>query len=426
MGDAKSDLQKFVKNNNQGVISLDNFTKASKAEELAMKGLAIAGNMLAVYLASKIITSLYELSQVSKEVAASAKELSETFNNNTKDIGNYRTEVEDLQETIGNSSSSIADVTDARKRLMEIQDELIQKYGQEQGSIDAITSALHGNKGAWDDLINLQWQDLSNQFNRSDYINTVANFFSGYKDNIERMKKEYGDYSIDIDFGSIYGNDNRKKAEDLLGKFGKLKTTDQNGIGRVTLSGNATEVYSQLLQIQQLVKDSGYDFGDAFESQLTDWANKVKDVSDQYKEMYNQYVLYDKILQDSDHGYTNTFKEITDAYSDYQNAINDQNSELAQQKSDDLAKYIVSAMDTAIENGDSDVADYFRSMYPEIQDIVDSWNFDIKFNANTDGLKDNLSNIVERLGNPSKESLTGFSMSTASDDQKNAYADFES
>ena len=73
MGDASKAAQDFVKEAKDGPVALGNLTKASKTTELAMKGLAIAGNMLAVYLASKIITSLYELSQVSKEVAASAQ-----------------------------------------------------------------------------------------------------------------------------------------------------------------------------------------------------------------------------------------------------------------------------------------------------------------------------------------------------------------
>lgn len=55
------------------VNATNTMTIGAKAANVAFKGLAIAGNMLAVYLASKIITSLYELSQVSKEVAASAK-----------------------------------------------------------------------------------------------------------------------------------------------------------------------------------------------------------------------------------------------------------------------------------------------------------------------------------------------------------------
>lgn len=73
MVDASKAAKDFVKESKDGPVNLDNLTKSSKAAQLAMKGLAIAGNMLAVYLASKIITSLYELSQVSKEVAASAK-----------------------------------------------------------------------------------------------------------------------------------------------------------------------------------------------------------------------------------------------------------------------------------------------------------------------------------------------------------------
>lgn len=72
--------QNLVKSGNSMVLSeeaivnaTNTMTIGAKAANVAFKGLAIAGNMLAMYLASKIITSLYELSQVSKEVAASAQ-----------------------------------------------------------------------------------------------------------------------------------------------------------------------------------------------------------------------------------------------------------------------------------------------------------------------------------------------------------------
>lgn len=43
-------------------------------------------------------------------------------------------------------------------------------------------------------------------------------------------------------------------------------------------------------------------------------------------------------------------------------------------------------MTTAIANGDSDVVTYFENMYPTLKSIVNSWNFNVAFDTDTDDL----------------------------------------
>ena len=59
---------------NGNVISLDKLTKSSKAAELAMKGLALAGNIFVSLVISKVISTVYEMAQASDTVGKAAKE----------------------------------------------------------------------------------------------------------------------------------------------------------------------------------------------------------------------------------------------------------------------------------------------------------------------------------------------------------------
>ena len=113
------------------------------------------------------------------------------------------------------------------------------------------------------------------------------------------MQDEYGKYEETIDFGSISGDKNRQKAEELLKNFGEFSKTSA-GIGQIKISGNATEVYEKILAIQETLDKMDVDFGKSFDKNLTDKANKVKDVSDKYKDFYNQFVLNEKILNDNE------------------------------------------------------------------------------------------------------------------------------
>lgn len=415
---------KDVKLSTEGFkTSIGNLSIGAKAGQVALKGLAIAGNMLLMWGITEAISALYKFSQVSKDVANSAQEIGSSFKETKKDIASYKEKVEELRGVINNSSSSVSEVTQARKDLMAVQDELIEKFGTEKESISAITEAINGQTGAWEKLTSKKWQEAKNEFNgKGGIIKDVSNLTKGYGDNIERMQDEYGNYEETIDLGSISGNENRQKAEELLKKFGEFSKTSA-GIGQIKISGNATEVYEKILAIQETLDKMDVDFGKSFDKNLTDKANKVKDVSDKYKDFYNQFVLNEKILNDNEKGYSDYFNQITKDYDDYKKAVDSNDTTKISEKENTFAKQVVDSMNAAIENGDTDVADYFRNMYPELESIINDWDFKIKFSADTDNLKTDTQKAVDKLGGLSKEQLLDFNPKTATEKQKEGYSD---
>lgn len=398
-------------------------TIGAKAANVAMKGLAIAGNMILMWGISEAISALYKFSQVSKDVANSAQEIGSSFKETQTDIDSYKEKVEELRGVINNSSSSVSEVTQARKDLMAVQNELIEKFGTEKESINAITEAINGQTGAWEKLTSKKWQEAKNEFNRKGgIIKDISNLTKGYGDNIERMQDEYGKYEETINFGSISGDKNRQKAEELLKNFGEFSKTSA-GIGNIKISGNATEVYEKILAIQETLDKMDVDFGKSFDNELTNKANKVKDVSDKYKDFYNQFVLNEKILNDNEKGYSDYFNQITKDYDDYKKAVDSNDTTKISEKESAFAKQVVDSMDAAIKNGDTDVADYFRNMYPELESIINDWDFKIKFSADTDNLKTDTQKAVDKLGGISKEQLLDFNPKTATEKQKEGYSD---
>ena len=342
-----------------------------------------------------------------EEVEQSATEVSQSFDTAKKEIEEYKSKVEELQKTINASSSSYEDVTDARKQLISIQNELIDKYGSEQTSIQSITDALAGETDAWDKLTQRQWEASKVEFNsKGGLFKDIGNNLNGYKDNLDRMKDEYGNYTETISMGLINGNDDRAKAEELLKRFGTLTRTD-GGIGEITLSGNANEVYDKLLQIKEIMSDMDADFGSSFSNELNDMASDAKEVSDTYKDMYDQYVLNEKILSNTD--YADEFKKLTDEYQKYQDALSSNSQDEINSETQAFVDMITDAMSTALANGDNDVADYFKAMYPELQAEVDTWNFKIKVTPTIDG-KDN-TNYDKSLDEEFKEALSHFNNS---------------
>lgn len=422
-------IRSFVESSSSGKITVEGFRKSignlsigAKAGEVAMKGLTLAGNVLVSFLISQAIEGCIKLYRLSKDVAASANEVGSAFLSEKGSIESYKKQIAELYDTINDSSSSFEDVTNAREKLMDVQNELIDNFGTERSTIEYVTDAINGQVNALDKLSASKWQESENDFNKSGFWNTVGNFFAGYKNNIARMEKEYGDYSANLSFGSIQGLDKRSEAANLLKAYGV--SFNDAGLGMIKLSGNATEVYNQLISIQSLIKDVGADFGDSFNNELTSYINNAKDMSDQYEDFYNQYVLYNKVLSNGSQ-YGDAYKRIIDAKKSYDEAIKSGDKSSQNAAAQEYASAITEGSKLALENNESDVSNYFKSMYPELKQIVSEWTFELDFKADKEGLKDDLKNYLNAFEGFSTEDLLKFNPAGGTDAQKLSYANME-
>lgn len=433
MQNTSQEAQNVVAAANGGKVAIGDLTKASKAGELGMKALAMAGNMLVSFLIGSFISVAFEVANASNEIADSAQQIGSSFKETISDLDDYQIKVEDLQETINDSSSSISDVRDARKELMSIQDELIEKYGTEEESVKHITDAVNGEADAWDKLKKKKWTRAKNEFDDTgkDGIlkglgRNISNFFNGYTNNTDRMKKEYGDYSVDISTGNITGDKNRKQAEEILSKFGELTNSANNSaVKQLTIKGNAEDVYNTLLNIQSVFNDLNNDSigrNSSFVTELGNMANDADEVVQEYQDFWTEYVLNEEILSKGSK-YTSTYKDILDDYDKYQKALEDGNQETIDDTKQTLIEALSDAMDTAEANGDDDIVSFFQDMYPDIKAEVASWRFEVKFDANTDGLKDEVKDPLKVLKGFSSDELKSdvFDPNKATKEQQDAY-----
>lgn len=415
MEDASDAAKKFVEGFGAAPAELDKLTKSSKAAELAMKGLALAGNIFVSLVISKVISTVYEMAQASDTVGKAAKEAADEFSSASSDIESYKKQIEDLYNTINNSSSSIEDVTNARKQLLSIQDEMISKFGSEKEVIDLVTGAVNNQTGAFEELSRKKWLETLNEFNKSQNFGTdLANGFQGYSTNLDRAKDEYFNYNKGVlDFGFVGEN---------LPEFKQaLKSLDVDMDDTfIRVNGNATEVYNTLLEIENLAKK--YNVDEDFQKSVGIAANQAKEISDKYKDFLDQYTLNEEILPDET--YKKDYKSLTEKYTAYQKAFEDGDEEAQNEAIQQYAETLSSAAAKALENGDEEVADYFKSMYPTIQNEVSSWLFEINFKPNVNGLKDTVEQNLKVFTDKgyTTEQLADFDPSKSTDEElNNAY-----
>lgn len=394
-------------------ISMEQISSSSKLGVIGTKALGTALNSLAtvgVTMAiSAIISAIVKLSQATDEIRDKAEEVSNQFNEDSESITNYKKQVEELQNTISNQSSTIEEVTNARKELRSIQNELIANYGTETDAIETITDAVNGETDAWDKLVSTRWQESELDFNYEKWNQVIANRLNAYGSNTDRMLDEYGAYDVTLSYRDANIKDVNEYAK-ILSQFGDTSS------GELKLSGTATEVYDTIVRIQKAIDESDYEFGSKVTNALSHMATEAKEASDKYKDYYDQYVLNNKIFDSEE--YTNYYKNLTQAYEDYNNAVNSGDEEATKKAEENLKN----AMATALTSDDESVVNFFKNMYSDLTEEVNTWNFEVKFNANTDNVKTNVEDALNKVGSTtSKEDLEHWYYGSHTEEENEGY-----
>lgn len=421
MLNTSKEAQNVVAAANGNKVALDGLTKSSKAAELGMKALAMAGNMLLIYALTSAVDIIYKCATASDRLAESAAQMGSEFVSTKSDISDYKTKIKELYQTINDDTSSYEDTYNARQELLKIQDEMIDKFGDEADAVKLVTDAINGQTDSLDTLTQDKWQETVNAFNSDrgkGWTEKIADAFAniGHGNNFQRMIDEMEDTEVTFHMIPMYGDDtyeefSKKLKEDFGADITRTERDDA-----ITLSGDLDTIYKQLLNIQTLAKGMGID--DTFLNDLGNQADEAKSKLDEYQEMYSQHVLYDKIFNSED--YEKSFDEINKAYEKYQDAFASGDEESIEKAKQNYAEIVQSATKGL---DDQSVIDYFNSMYPDLQEVVGGWEFEVKFKAAVDDDSDDFEKGVQDAVNKfdTIEDIKNYNPKVATDEQKDAY-----
>lgn len=210
------------------------------ALNVALKALSAIGWTLIISGITSVITAF---ATSEDRLAEAAREAGQAFASDKQNIEDYKTKISDLYAVINDESSSYEQVTDARKQLLSIQNDLIDNYGDEKDAVDIVTDAINGQANALDRLTASKWQSTIDDFNKKSdkfsekFADSVANSFGHYNSNFERMIGEMENSTINFDMVN-YNTDNFKKFEEQLKSlYGIEGVISDRGIKTYAISG---------------------------------------------------------------------------------------------------------------------------------------------------------------------------------------------
>lgn len=383
------------------------------------------------------VTLISDMVHKTDNLRSKAFELGSEFSNTASDIDNYKARILELQDKLNDSGSSIEDVTDARRELMDIQTELIEKYGIEAGGIDTITKAIKGETDALDELKRAKYEEEKQKINEKDLSDYVEDFIKLHEDaaielrNLltltplnegkEKPKSNFDEIIDDIEKHSVEipltMNANIDK---LLESSGFTKTDDS-----FSFYGSAYEIQDELQRIKDLT--STYDFADTnFADILQEELIYVNELINANGTLYKQFILYDKILSKSaDNPYKEQYNSLNEAAKMFNAAKISGNETQLEAASERYSNTLQNAIKIARDNNDSDVANYFENLYPTIQKEVSQWQFKVDFSTNENGIMDEINANLSKLEGSSTDDLLAFNAKTATDKEIEGYGALE-
>lgn len=274
VGGVDSRIVSYAKSGEVGKLTTDGFKESignlslgAKAGQVALKGLALAGNALAMafasWVATEIISWLNDLAHAEENARKRSEELTSSYETEKKNIDDSIAKYKELSEKLNDSSLSTSEVKSIKEQLLSVQDQLNEKYGAEATQIDLVN-------GKHDEQI--EKLDKLSKKKAGDYV--VENYKDIQADQKYVSEKVNLNKSLGFKGSQARPDDYSNAGFDLkkyLDRYDKLSAKVVNPDGQYGMTGDVNlvtngtrqEIYDQL---SKLFRDLKNDFGNSNEN----------------------------------------------------------------------------------------------------------------------------------------------------------------
>lgn len=351
-----------------------------------------------------VINSEELLAKKTQEIASNFRDQKDELTDYADKLVEYRTKMED-------SASTTQEVADATSDLYDIQNDLISQYGGYHTGIDLVNGDLETQLELLREInqenANKALAEINSELsNKSKALNLFANLGGGksglgvgwnFLDQYWNQNKSFKNALSDTFFGGDWGDTIMGTSEEQITKMvneykGGIKTTndavkdllrsysdvfEETSDGTFKAIGNIYEVNEAVSKLQQSMEDLGMTEDKSYK-QLGKIYKDTNDKINQYGESYKT-IVEANILKNEE--LTEQYNRLSNAYNKYSKAQDEGNQKEVEKYEDEYVKAIAAIQDSDIAD---QYKDYFMSMYPEMQQAVDSWDLETKIKASLD------------------------------------------
>ena len=372
MSDASSQAKLYVQQTDAAALSTDAFaesqTRLAKISNSVVGGLkdigaAIASAGLTLIASAAInfvVKSIMSAIQHQEDLRQAALEAGSALDKQSAAINDYKTQISSLKESLDKGNLSEQESYDVRKQLISIQDELVEKYGDEAAGIDLVNGKYQEQLDILNGIADQKAKDYLNEHNES--INTAQ----------EKMLEE-----LNMQPGGFFevSDTQAEKLQEIAAKYadrglsifaGDSSLSDGTNLKDITfnIKANATDAKDVLNDFMTDVRNAndrtnflGDDLFNTITNNLSDGVATAQSVIDKWGSEAETAAKYQIQLSDT---WSKTYNDLTEAQETYNDAV---------AKNDDKAiaaalKKVKAAQD---EFANTDIDNSFVQQYMQAQ-----------------------------------------------------------
>ena len=379
-------------------------TTALRLKQLALNaafnlGVAAASALL-IYIGKQLYDALTVTAAEMQECADSAKDMSRSIGDNN----DYIEQIENMSAILKNSTASQTELNGAKEALLKIQDSLVEKYGAEFKAIDLVNGGqeeairLLKEKARWEynawrnsneDAISEANDRYYKLWTKTGVFETIGNAFKGINPEGSRLNithylplveqiKELSEQSPELQkaFKSIF----EETSDGYLRTKGNAEDAAQalNVFITAIKEGGKEKEYSNLLKNLSVLYDKAADSANYANVAIANVEGAAQHDS-RFSGYYDD--LIEKITTLQDALKTDNSQSISDAYVEAMRSMDSATS---------------AAMNSSIGYKDQ-IADYFRSLYPDLEKEFEQYQFDIRLKTDDSDLQKQFTEITKQL-----------------------------
>ena len=377
-------------------------TVASKTAGVAMN---VAFNMGIMLVINAIITGISTLVNSEKELIDKANESASSLREQNQGITEYEDKITELKDALADETTSEEDAYNARKQLVEIQDEIVSKYGLQKDSIDLVNDSLREEIALLDEVSRKEAESFIRENKKA--INSAKKKVESEKS----FNQNFSRYSFDgLDdlSNQLYNNgliSIRSQHDGVTSFDSNFKGTTDKAIEHYTKLYDYIEKYRQDNVGVLSETENGLENIDKI---LASVSQKINNINNE--DYQNAKQLYDSATQSelqSNDNYRNIYKATIDARQDYQEAIAQGNENAIYKSLTDMEKAKADFQES-LNNGkivDIGVSEWFTDFYKDFETESGKYQFTVDIKANSDGLKNSVQEALSYFGDKTPTKL---------------------
>lgn len=304
--DLSPEISSYVKTSKDGKLSTEGFNKSignlslgAKAGQVALKGLAMAGNMLVslgisaiISLAVKGLDNLVHAADNAKESAESFsnsfKSMNEEFTSNDSKLSDLQKQYDELSKGVNSLGENVSLTTDEydtyKKVISEISDmmpSLLARYDDEGNKIGFVQGKLKDLSAEYDNYKRKKAMDLVNGEN--DNGDSIKDVFKNYG---YQIRHENADGTV-VGNTKAFGSSNYEKITQLQAQ---IKYGDGNHAGFSKLTNEEIEEKTALIQKYQSEIDASVSSIQDAMIAIGQSGNEYYKLSDKQQQFFDTYI----------------------------------------------------------------------------------------------------------------------------------------